>query len=69
MERAWNVPTDRQADYIVFGKAKEGCSVYKNNKKGIWSDGSGFWSGLHWENDLVGTLEKNGRQWYIKSKK
>lgn len=68
MERAWNVPKDKQAEYIVFGKPQEGDTVYKSNKKAIWSDGSGFWSGIHWENDLVGTLEKNGRQWYIEPK-
>lgn len=68
MERAWNVPKDKQADYIVFGEPQEGDRVYKSNKKAIWSDGSGFWSGIHWENDLVGTLEKNGRQWYIEPK-
>ena len=68
MERAWNVPKDKQAEYIVFGEPQEGDRVYKSNKKAIWSDGSGFWSGIHWENDLVGTLEKNGRQWYIEPK-
>lgn len=72
MERAWNIPEDKQADYIVFGKPQDDCEggwyVYKNNKKAIWSDGSGFWSGLHWENDLVGMLHKKGKQWYIEPK-
>ena len=68
MERAWNMPKDKQADYIVFGKPQEGDTVYKSNKKAIWSDGSGFWSGIHWEDDLVGTLKNNGRQWYIEPK-
>ena len=68
MERAWNVPIDKHADYIVFGKAEEGYEVYKSNKEGIWSDGSGFWSGFHWEKDCVGILEKNGKKWNIKPK-
>tara|TARA_Y100000389_G_scaffold148955_1_gene148166 strand:+ start:2258 stop:2629 length:372 start_codon:yes stop_codon:yes gene_type:complete len=68
MERAWNMPKDKQADYIVFGKPQEGDTVYKSNKKAIWSDGSGFWSGIHWEDDLVGTLKNNGRKWFIEPK-
>jgi hypothetical protein len=72
MERAWNMPKDKQADYIVFAKPSDeyldSYHVYKSNKKAIWSDGSGFWSGLHWENDLVGTLKNNGRKWFIEPK-
>ena len=51
-----------QPDYITF----DGEMVYKNNKKGVWSDGSGFWGGIDHKNDFVGTLKKEGRKYFIK---
>jgi len=49
-----------QPDYIMFGE-----SVYKNNKRGIWSDASGFWAGIDHKKDYVGKLEKIGRKYFI----
>ena len=48
--------------------ASVGCGdeVYKNNKLGIWSDGSGFWTGIDYKNDHVGKLEKIGKKYFIK---
>ena len=40
-------------------------NLYKNNKKGVWSDGSGFWGGIDHKNDFIGTLKKEGRKFVI----
>lgn len=50
-----------QPKYITFGE-----EVYKNNKRGIWSDASGFWTGIDYKKDYVGKLEKVGRKYFIK---
>ena len=63
MIRAANLTKDFQPDYITF----DGENVLtKNNKFGMWNDGSGFYSGIHWENDLVGKLEKEGKKYVVK---
>lgn len=61
MTRAYALPNHDQPDYIIF----EDDHVYKNNKKGVWSDGSGFWSGIDHKNDFVGTLKKVGKKFVI----
>jgi hypothetical protein len=61
MTRAYALTKNDQPEYITF----EGDIVYKNNKKGVWSDGSGFWSGIDYKEDLVGTLKKEGRKYKI----
>ncbi|MHA2431493.1 MAG: hypothetical protein ACXACC_10765 [Promethearchaeota archaeon] len=61
MIRATNLSKKDQADYIVF----DGDSVYKNNKFGVWHDGNGFWSGIDYKKDFVGTLKKVGRSFVI----
>ena len=49
-----------QPEYITFGE-----EVYKNNKRGIWTDGSGFWTGIDYKKDYVGKLEKQGKKYII----
>jgi hypothetical protein len=61
MTRATCLLEHNQPDYITFGD-----EVYKNNKLGIWSDGSGFWTGIDYKNDYVGKLEKIGKKYFIK---
>ena len=61
MTRAYALTENDQPDYIIF----EGEIVFKNNKRGVWSDGSGFWSGIDPKNDFVGTLKKVGRKFVI----
>jgi hypothetical protein len=61
MTRAYSLFDHEQADYITF----DGEMVYKNNKKGVWSDGSGFWGGIDHKKDFVGTLKKVGRKFVI----
>ena len=61
MTRATCLLENDQPDYIIFGE-----EVYKNNKRGLWSDGSGFWTGIDHKNDYVGKLEKIGRKYFIK---
>jgi len=61
MTRAYSLFDHDQPEYITF----DGEMVYKNNKKGIWSDGSGFWGGIDHKNDFVGTLKKVGRKFVI----
>lgn len=61
MTRAYALSKNDQPDYITF----DGEMVYKNNKKGVWSDGSGFWGGIDHKNDFVGTLKKVGRKFVI----
>jgi hypothetical protein len=61
MTRAYGLGKHEQPDYIIF----EDDHVYKNNKKGVWSDGSGFWSGIDYKNDYVGKLEKQGKKYII----
>jgi hypothetical protein len=63
MIRATKLSKNEQPDYITF----DGENVYKNNKFGMWNDGSGFYSGIHYENDLVGKLEKEGKKYVIKN--
>ena len=63
MIRATKLTKEEQPDYITF----DGENVYKNNKVGMWHDGSGFYSGIHWENDLVGKLEKEGKKYVVKN--
>ena len=63
MIRATKLPKGEQPDFITF----DGENVYKNNKFGMWNDGSGFYSGIHWENDLVGKLEKEGKKYVVKN--
>jgi hypothetical protein len=63
MNRAWNLTKDFQPDYITF----DGENVYKNNKFGMWNDGSGFYGGINHENDFVGKLEKEERKYVIKN--
>jgi hypothetical protein len=62
MTRSYALTENDQPDYITF----DGDMVYKNNKKGVWSDGSGFWGGIDHKNDFVGTLKKEGRKYFIK---
>ena len=61
MTRAYALTKNEQPEYISF----DGETVYKNNKKGVWSDGSGFWGGIDHKNDFVGTLKKVGRKFVI----
>jgi hypothetical protein len=61
MTRAYALTENDQPDYIIF----EGETVFKNNKRGVWSDGSGFWSGIDPKKDFVGTLKKVGRKFVI----
>lgn len=61
MTRAYDLTDNDQPDYITF----DGEMVYKNNKLGVWTDGSGFYSGIHLENDLVGLLKKVGKKFVI----
>ena len=61
MTRAYALNKNEQPEYITF----DGEMVYKNNKKGVWSDGSGFWGGIDHKNDFVGTLKKVGRKFVI----
>ena len=61
MTRAYALTENDQPDYIIF----EGETVFKNNKRGVWSDGSGFWSGIDPKNDFVGTLKKSGKKFVI----
>jgi len=61
MTRATCLLEQDQPDYITFGE-----EVYKNNKRGIWSDASGFWTGIDYKKDYVGKLEKVGRKYFIK---
>ena len=61
MIRVTNLPKDEQPDYITF----DGVRVYKNNKFGMWHDGSGFWSGIDYKKDFVGILKKVGRKFVI----
>jgi hypothetical protein len=63
MRRALNLEKDLQPDYITF----DGENVYKNNKRGLWHDGSGFYCGIHYKNDFVGVLKKEGRKYVIKN--
>lgn len=63
MIRATKLTKEEQPDFITF----DGENVYKNNKVGMWHDGSGFYSGIHYENDLVGKLEKEGKKYVIKN--
>lgn len=63
MIRATNLTKDFQPDYITF----DGENVYKNNKFGMWNDGSGFYSGIHHENDFVGKLKKIGKKYIIEN--
>jgi hypothetical protein len=55
----WLVERDHP-EFITFGE-----EVYKNNKLGIWSDASGFWSGIDYKKDFVGILKKVGRKFVI----
>ena len=61
MIRATKLTKEEQPDYITF----DGENVYKNNKVGMWHDGSGFYSGIHHENDFVGVLKKEGRKFVV----
>lgn len=61
MTRATCLLEHDQPDYITF----DGEMVYKNNKRGLWSDGSGFWSGIDYKKDFIGTLKKVGRKFVI----
>jgi hypothetical protein len=64
MTRAYALTKNDQPEYITF----DGEMVYKNNKKGVWSDGSGFYGGINHENDFVGKLEKEGRKYVVETK-
>ena len=64
MTRAYALTENDQPEYITF----DGETVYKNNKKGVWSDGSGFWGGIDHKNDFVGTLKKEGRKYVVETK-
>jgi hypothetical protein len=64
MTRAYALTENDQPDYIIF----EDDHVYKNNKKGVWSDGSGFWGGIDHKNDFIGTLKKEGRKYVVETK-
>ena len=61
MTRSASLLEHDQPEYITFGE-----EVYKNNKRGLWSDGSVFWTGIDHKNDYVGKLEKIGRKYFIK---
>lgn len=61
MIRATNLTKDFQPEYITF----DGENVYKNNKFGMWNDGSGFYSGINHEDDFVGVLKKEGRKFVV----
>ena len=61
MTRAYALNGNDQPEYITFDDEM----VYKNNKKGVWSDGSGFWGGIDHKNDFVGTLKKVGKKFVI----
>jgi hypothetical protein len=61
MTRAYALTKNDQPEYITFDDEM----VYKNNKKGVWSDGSGFWGGIDHKNDFVGTLKKVGKKYII----
>jgi hypothetical protein len=61
MIRATKLTKGEQPDFITF----DGENVYKNNKVGMWNDGSGFYSGIDYENDFVGVLKKEGRKFVV----
>jgi hypothetical protein len=61
MIRAANLTKEFQPEYITF----DGENVYKNNKHGMWHDGSGFYTGIHHEDDFVGVLKKEGRKFVV----
>jgi hypothetical protein len=61
MTRASSLLDHDQPEYITF----DGDLVYKNNKRGIWSDGSGFWTGIDYQKDYVGQLIKEGKKFVI----
>ena len=61
MTRATCLLEHDQPEYITFGE-----EVYKNNKRGLWSDASGFWTGIDYKKDYVGKLEKVGKKYFIK---
>jgi hypothetical protein len=61
MTRAYSLDKHEHPEYITF----DGENVYKNNKIGVWHDGSGFYSGIHHENDFVGILKKEGRKYVV----
>jgi hypothetical protein len=54
--RIGNIPK-----YITF----DGEMVYKNNRRAVWSDGCGFYTGIDNKKDFVGTLKKVGRKFVI----
>ena len=61
MTRAYALTENDQPDYITFDDEM----VYVNNKKGVWSDGSGFWGGIDHKTDFIGTLKKVGKKFVI----
>jgi hypothetical protein len=61
MTRAYALTENDQPEYITF----DGEMVYKNNKRGVWTDGSGYWSGIEYEKNFVGTLKKVGGKFVI----
>ena len=63
MIRVTKLQKSEQPDYITF----DGENVYKNNKFGMWNDGSGFYGGINHENDFVGVLKKIGRKYVVKN--
>lgn len=64
IERAGNTPPEEQAPYIIFSDKADGWPVYKNNKLGVWGDGSGHYTGVKLD-DLVGKMYKIGNRFYI----
>lgn len=62
LTRAYNIPEEEQAEYIMFGGG-DGSIVYVNNKLGAWCD-TPMWSGLS-EIDEVGRLVKVKNRYYI----
>ena len=66
LTRASRITEAMQSDYIVIGDGVDGDHVYRSNKRAVWSDGSGEWSGLNYNQDCVGILRKtNTKSWHI----
>jgi hypothetical protein len=64
MTRAYSLSDNWDNDipkYITF----DGEMVYKNNRRAVWSDGCGFYTGIDNKKDFVGTLKKVGRKFVI----
>jgi hypothetical protein len=60
--RVESIPEEAQPDYVVFD-GFDGVPFHRSNKLGVWSDGSGHWTGL--SNEIIGTLFKIGKRYHV----